>query len=278
LLCLAASAWVALYAPVPIAPQDQPQPIVQAKPAEPGADRPKESAPASRKPNHLGPMPPASDSTGGVSSIQQAMARVFRLPFSKPTALEDVRAHLQKTLKLPVVLDVAALARQGLKPESTVELELDGVRLKTGLQLLLDQVGLTFRVVPEDELLVLTDREGSDDPLTRIWAEIRQLHRDLHDVQDSVDDLIEFLVPEDAELRMHRPTIIEEMPEARERPAPKDGEEAGPGSSRPSPTGPGEHEPSRRSGGRIKPSPPTQPPSPENSPKRIPLSHPHKRA
>ncbi len=34
-----------------------------------------------------------------------------------------------------------------------VQLELDGVRLKTGLKLLLDQVGLTHQVIAEDKLV-----------------------------------------------------------------------------------------------------------------------------
>ena len=72
-----------------------------------------------------------------------------------------------------VVLDRAALIRQEVQPEDTVELELDGVRLKTGLKLLLDQVGLTYHVVTEDNLLVITDREGSEDPLDRVWSEVR---------------------------------------------------------------------------------------------------------
>lgn len=211
----------------------------------------------------------------GTSSIQQAMLRVFRLPFSRPTSLEEVRAHLQKSLNTPVVLDLAALSRQAVSPDDVVQLELDGVRLKTGLQLLLDQVGLTYRVVPEDELLILTDKEGSDDPLAKLRAEVRELHRDVHTIQDSVDDLIDLLAPEGADLRMRKPTMIEELPEPRDltkEPAPDDGTPAG-GAS-PSP-----HAPGRRSGGRIKPSPPptTVPPA-ETTPARVPLGYPRKRA
>ena len=39
------------------------------------------------------------------------------------------------------MLDLAALDRQGVEPDEAVQLELEGVRLKTGLKLLLDQVG-----------------------------------------------------------------------------------------------------------------------------------------
>jgi len=121
---------------------------------------------------------------------------------------------LKQTLKGAVVLDKAALERQNVKPEDPVQLELDGVRLKTGLKLLFDQLGLTYRIVPEDNLMIVTDREGSDEPTDRIWSELRALHRDLHDVQDAVDELRDILGdPEGDGPQVRNPTIIEEMPE-----------------------------------------------------------------
>lgn len=254
----AASAWVGLRAQVPPGPKGRPTTT------QPQTDETK-AVPAAK----------SVEPNVGTSSIQQAMLRVYRLPFSRPTSLEEVRAHLQKTLGVPVVLDLAALGRQALSPDDAVQLELDGVRLKTGLQLLLDQAGLTYRVVPEDELLILTDKEGSDDPLAKLRAEVRELHRDVHAIQDSVDDLIDLLAPEGADLRMRKPTMIEELPEPEDRarkPAPED--ELPAGEASPSP-----HSPGRRSGGRIKPGPPpiTVPPA-ETPPARVPLGHPRKRA
>jgi hypothetical protein len=155
------------------------------------------------------------------TTLQDAMLRRFAFPFSRPTTLEQVCDHLKRALKAPVVLDVAALDRQSVEREDTVQLELDGVRLKTGLKLLLDQIGLTYRVVAEDNLLIITDREGSEDPADRVWAELQALHRDLHDVQDALDELREFLGDDKgAGPRLHKPTIIDEKPEnAGEKPA-----------------------------------------------------------
>ena len=113
-----------------------------------------------------------------------------------------------------VVLDLAALERQDVDADDTVQLELDGVRLKTGLKLLLDQVGLTYHVVAEDNLLIITDRQGSEDPLDRIWAELRTLHRDIHQIQDAVDELSDSLYMDaDEGPRVRKPTIIEEKPD-----------------------------------------------------------------
>ena len=160
------------------------------------------------------PVPRPVKDTASTVPLQEALLRPYRFPFARPTSLEQVCAHLKDTLKGAVVLDLAALDRKSVEPESTVQLDLEGVRLKTGLKLLLDQVGLTYRVVAEDNLMIITDQEGSEDPADRIWAELRALHRDLHAVQDAVDDLGDYLGLESGGgPRVRKPTIIEEMPE-----------------------------------------------------------------
>jgi len=147
-------------------------------------------------------------------SIQDALLKPYPFRFARPTPLADVAQQLSRELGLPVVLDLAALGRLDVKPEDTVKLELQGVRLKTGLKLLLDQVGLTYKVVAEDNLLILTDKQGSEDPIERVMAEIHELHRDIHDIQDALDEVRELTGLSGAEgARVRKPTIIEEMPE-----------------------------------------------------------------
>jgi hypothetical protein len=168
-------------------------------------------------------------------SIQDALLRPFHFNLPKPTALSEVASQLSRDLGGPVVLDLAALDRLDIKPDDKVQHELQGVRLKTGLKLLLDQVGLTYRVVPEDNLLVLTDKEGSEDPIERVTSELRDLHRDVHDLQDSLDELREvngLQVGEGAKVR--KPTIIEEVPDNADQkpkgePAPKVSPRSDPG-------------------------------------------------
>ena len=145
--------------------------------------------------------------------IQASLLRPYHFQFGEPTPLEQVASRLSKDLGSPVVLDVAALARQGIVPEAGVKLELQGVRLATGLKLLLDQVGLTYRTVPEDNLLIVTDREGAEDPMERLAAEVNELHRDVHDIQDAIDELREAMGLQESEPRVRKPTIIEELPD-----------------------------------------------------------------
>jgi hypothetical protein len=175
---------------------------------------------------------PAPAAARQTASVQDALLRPFDFTFNKPAPLDEVAAQLSRQLNLPVALDLAAIDRMGLKPDDEVRLDLRGVRLKTGLKLLLDQLDLTYRVVPEDNLLIFTDEEGSEDPVDRVLTEVKSLHRDVHDLQDAVDELRAALgVDEEGGPRMRKPTIIEEVPaDEAERPRPK---EAAPGAAAP---------------------------------------------
>ena len=156
-------------------------------------------------------------------SVQDALLKTYSFQFARPTSLSDIVNRLSGELGFPVVLDLAALDRLDIKPEDAIKLELKGVRLKTGLKLLLDQVGLTYKVVPEDNLLILTDEQGSEDLIERVMAEIHEIHRDIHDIQDALDEVRELTGlsgPEGA--RVRKPTIIEEMPEIQDA-KPKEG-------------------------------------------------------
>jgi hypothetical protein len=186
--------------------------------SRPGAREKTDDLPVGAPPRDVAPqehhaMPPIAKDSATAVPLQEALLRPYRFPFSRPTSLDQVCAHLRETLKGAVVLDLAALGRKSVEPADTVKLELDGVRLKTGLKLLLDQVGLTFHVVAEDNLMIITDHEGSQDPADRIWDELRALHRDLHAVQDAVDELGDFLDLEEGGPRVRKPTIIEDLPE-----------------------------------------------------------------
>ena len=167
-------------------------------------------------------------------SVQDALLKPYPFRFARPTPLAEVVQRLSRELGLPVVLDLAALDRLDVKPDDTVKLELQGVRLKTGLKLLLDQAGLTYKVVAEDNLLILTDKQGSEDPIDRVMAEIHELHRDIHDIQDALDEVRELTGLSGEEgARVRKPTIIEEMPENQDA-RPREGATSKP-STRPEP-------------------------------------------
>ena len=166
-----------------------------------GSDAPVGMPPDEPKKSEVRPVP-----------IQDALQKPFMLPFAKPTSLETVAAYLHKNLHVEVVLDRAALGRLDIKPDETVQIELADVRLKTGLKLLLDQVGMTFRIEPEDNLLILTDSTGADDPIERVLAEIKAASRRSRRAGCTRRDPVRPGLDDIDGPKIRKPTIIEEMP------------------------------------------------------------------
>jgi hypothetical protein len=161
----------------------------------------------------IAPQPQApGDRAAKPVSVSVALGRPFAFPFRKDTTLEAVADHLRRALDAPVVLDVAALNRLGIGPDASVRLELSGVRLETGLKLLLDQVGMAYRVIPEDNLLLLTDHPDGDDNARQAVAELKVLHREIHDLRDAMEDMLDIIAPEEKGPTTKKPTIIEELP------------------------------------------------------------------
>ncbi|WZO96460.1 hypothetical protein EP7_003453 [Isosphaeraceae bacterium EP7] len=149
-----------------------------------------------------------------VDSVRDALRKPYPWAFGEPTTLKMLALHLKTQLKGRVVLDASALDRLSLAEDESVQIDLpEGVRLQTGLKLLLDQVGLTFKVIPEDNLLLITDAEGAEEPMDRVIGDIKALHRDLHDLQDRIDDIAAALGLDGEGVLLRKPTIIEEKPE-----------------------------------------------------------------
>ena len=51
--------------------------------------------------------PAGSKVLEGSTSVQEALEKPYALPFGEPTTLDEVCKHLRRTLKAPVVLDIA---------------------------------------------------------------------------------------------------------------------------------------------------------------------------
>ena len=172
---------------------------------------------------------PAADPSPKASAAD-AMDRPHAFPFDEPTTLGEVAEHLRKTLGIQVALDLAALKRHELTPQSTVRLRLGPVRLRTGLKLLLEQVDLAANVIAEDNLLILTDAAGADDPIVRVEAELRGLRREVREARDALDDLYDLIVDgEGIGAEVREPAMLPEGVPAAEKPAPQEPAKARPG-------------------------------------------------
>ena len=69
------------------------------------------------------------------------------------------------------------------------------MRLRTALPLLLDQLELTSKFVPEDRLLILTDGIGAQDGQRQVLEELFEMHRELHDIRDILYEFLDQMAP-----------------------------------------------------------------------------------
>lgn len=168
---------------------------------------------------------PSARGSANRSRLDDLLDRQLAVPFSQETPLSEVVTHLARELKVRVVLDPAAMARRDVRPDDPIRLDLPGtVKLRTALPLLLDPLGLTYRYVEGDDLLILTDAKGTGDSIREVLDELRDLHRDVHELQDAVDDLYDAIDGlEDAPM-VHKPKIARTPSPTRndlERPQPR---------------------------------------------------------
>ncbi|MFO0956364.1 MAG: hypothetical protein U0800_02725 [Isosphaeraceae bacterium] len=171
---------------------------------------------------HTGTGESTTSGFGTGSKLEELLERKLSVPFREEAPLSEVAAHLARELKVRVVLDPAAMARLDVLPGSLIRLDLEGaIRLRTALPLLLDQLGMTYRFVDEDDLLVLTDAKGLGDPFRQVMEELRDLHRDVHDLQDAVEEIYGILDEPEEVPKAHHPKIVKE-------PAPSHGHDEAP--------------------------------------------------
>ena len=109
------------------------------------------------------------------------LARTVAVPFGEETPLKDVLNFLREQARepekgkdgpgtpLPIYLDPVGLEKAEEDADSTVAIQLEGVPLSTSLGLILDQLGLTYRVQQDGILVVTTpDRASAFDPPSRV--------------------------------------------------------------------------------------------------------------
>jgi hypothetical protein len=85
------------------------------------------------------------------------------MSFANETPLEDVVKYLTQATTtpnspgIPIVVDAIGLEQTRRKLQSTIQIDLEGLPLKTTLRLLLDQLGLAYTI--KDGLLVISSPE-----------------------------------------------------------------------------------------------------------------------
>lgn len=87
------------------------------------------------------------------------------------TALRDVISYIGEIHDIPILLDTAALSEAGITGEEEVTLNVNGIRLRSALQLLLEDVNqVELAYVIEHEVMRITTKDVADNTLqTRVY-------------------------------------------------------------------------------------------------------------
>ncbi|MBI5757513.1 MAG: hypothetical protein HZA46_03220 [Planctomycetales bacterium] len=107
--------------------------------------------------------------------------------------LRDAIASLAEQHKLTILLDGAKLSDEGIQVEQPVTLSVENISLKSGLNLLLSPLQLTW--VIRDEVLQFTTKAGANRLETRVLS-IQGLLKAGHDPDDLIDMLTATVHPE----------------------------------------------------------------------------------
>jgi hypothetical protein len=113
----------------------------------------------------------AEDKSPRTKNILTKLEEPVSFSFANPTPLEDILKYIKaattgaKDSGIAIYVDPKGLEEAGVTPQSPVEIDVEGVPLKTTLRLALKQVGLAYCV--KDGLLMISS-------VGRIFDELRE--------------------------------------------------------------------------------------------------------
>ena len=115
------------------------------------------------------PKVPAKAATNGQRTFEDAAQRL-KHELEKPTNMEfveqplkDVVLFLQEQHAMPIILCVKKLEEASVSPDHPITKNLKGIRLRTALELMLDDLELTY--VEKDGILLITTPEDAENTL-----------------------------------------------------------------------------------------------------------------
>jgi hypothetical protein len=129
----------------------------------------------------------------GEAAIEKALASPTKMEFVD-TPLADVVIALQDQHKIRICLDHKALADVGIEPRITVTRSIEGISLRSALDLLLRDLGLTW-TIQSDVLLITTPDESQNNFTVRVYevTDLVQCRDEKGQLWADTDSLIEML-------------------------------------------------------------------------------------
>src|SRR5690606_32831857 len=88
--------------------------------------------------------------------IEESLSRPISLQF-EGAPMTDVMKHVANMLGITVYVDIPALAEVGVESNTPISIDVDGIMLKSALNLILQPMELGYTI--EDEVLKITNRQ-----------------------------------------------------------------------------------------------------------------------
>jgi hypothetical protein len=153
-------------------PAAKPSAILKA--VKPAVQMSKQSQSAAQSPLKKGTCkaPSCKERRTGAMAIKQALAEKTCLEF-RDTPLCDVVEYLKDQHHIEIQLDKKAMDDVGVAPDVPITRSVKGVSLRSGLKLLLDDLGLTFEI--RSEVLMITTPEKAEAHLTTVVYDVADL-------------------------------------------------------------------------------------------------------
>ena len=151
---------------------------------------------AADKPSAKEPKPSAakeSRSHRGEAAIEEALAKPTQLEFHE-TPLSDVVEWLKDQHGIEIQLDNKAISDVGIGTDTPITKRLKGVSLRSALNLMLNELNLTWTI--QDEMLLITTPEEADCMLTTKVYDVADLvacRNSKDDPWDDYDTLIDMI-------------------------------------------------------------------------------------
>jgi len=106
------------------------------------------------------------ESSENEQRIHEALDSSTSIEFTG-TPLRDVISYISEIHDIPILLDTAALGEQGITGDEEVSLVVNGIKLRSALALLLENVNqVELAYVIQNEVMRITTKEVADDTLT----------------------------------------------------------------------------------------------------------------
>ncbi len=149
-------------------------------------DAPPTGQPAANQPRAAPQPHPDVPQDPRTKAILDALERPLAMPFMRPTPIEDILKYIKKATErpelpsgIPILVDPQALTRADRTMTSPVSFDMNGALLGVSLRLILDQLGLGYRVKDGMVLITVAPTElpvgfSFDDATERMTTLIRE--------------------------------------------------------------------------------------------------------